>query len=150
MKNSRIVWIMALVIAASCATKSPSGQTTSIADEQNLVPIGDTVDLPSGLSYKIINRGVGRAPKSSSKVRVHYEGTLNNGTVFDSSIERGKPLVFKLNEVIPGWQEGLLLMREGALYELYIPAKLGYGSRAAGKIPPFSNLKFRVELLEVL
>lgn len=117
---------------------------------EHQIPVGDTIQLESGLSYKVVKYGFGKTPKATSKVRVHYEGTLNDGTVFDSSIQRGKPLVFKLNQVIQGWQEGLLLMKEGAVYELYIPAKLGYGSQAAGKIPPFSSLNFTVELLEVL
>ncbi len=136
----------------ACTSVKESGRSfrkeTTIARDE--AKIGDTITLESGLRYKIIREGLGKKPKPTSKVRVHYEGTLNDGTVFDSSIQRGKPLVFRLNQVIQGWQEGLLLMKEGAIYELYIPANLGYGARAAGKIPPFSPLNFTVELLEVL
>jgi FKBP-type peptidyl-prolyl cis-trans isomerase len=83
-------------------------------------------------------------------VRAHYHGTLEDGKVFDSSIDKGKPLVFTLNQVIKGWQEGLQLMKEGGVWELYIPTNLGYGASGRPGIPPFSNLTFRVELLEVL
>jgi FKBP-type peptidyl-prolyl cis-trans isomerase FklB len=133
-----------------CTTKKTSYTSDISINVKSQIPIGDTVYLPSGLSYKVVKYGFGKTPKGTSKVRVHYEGTLNDGTVFDSSIQRGKPLVFRLNQVIQGWQEGLLLMKEGAVYELYIPPKLGYGSQASGKIPPFSHLNFTVELLEVL
>lgn len=143
-----ILFLGSLFVGCS-SSKSVKFQESSSVMEQKM-PIGDTIHLPSGLSYKVIKPGFGKTPKSTSQVRVHYEGTLNDGTVFDSSIQRGKPLVFRLNQVIQGWQEGLLLMKEGAVYELYIPANLGYGSRAAGKIPPFSPLNFTVELLEVL
>ena len=107
--------------------------------------------LPSGLQYKIIKKGTGKAPSATSRVRCHYEGCFTDGSVFDSSYRRGEPAVFGLNQVIRGWTEGLQLMNEGAKYELYIPYQLAYGEAGAhGAIPPCAALKFTVELLEVL
>ena len=109
------------------------------------------VVLPSGLQYEIIKEGTGKKPKATDQVRCHYEGTLIDGTLFDSSIQRGEPAVFGVNQVIPGWVEALQLMSEGAKWKLYIPSDLGYGARGAGEmIPPHSTLIFEVELLEVL
>lgn len=106
---------------------------------------------PSGLQYEVINEGTGKKPKATDKVRCHYEGTLIDGTVFDSSIKRGEPAVFGLNQVIKGWTEALQLMSEGAKYRLYLPSDLAYGSQQAGEmIPPYSTLIFDVELIEVL
>ena len=105
----------------------------------------------SGLQYKVIEEGTGKKPSLNSKVRVHYEGSLLDGTVFDSSIKRGEPLEFMLTQVIAGWTEGLQLMSEGSKYRLFIPAKLGYGDRGAGQaIPPAAALIFDVELIAVL
>lgn len=107
--------------------------------------------LASGLQYKVIKQGTGKKPKATDKVRCHYAGTLVDGTKFDSSYDRNEPAVFGLNQVIPGWTEGLQLMSEGAKYELYIPYNLGYGEQGAhGAIPPYAALIFTVELLEVL
>ena len=103
----------------------------------------------SGLQYEVLKEGTGASPIATDKVKVHYHGTLIDGTVFDSSVERGEPAEFPLNRVISGWTEGLQLMKEGAKYKFYIPQELGYGSRAAGKIPPYATLIFEVELLEV-
>lgn len=153
MKKFIAIFSIATLIVTGCKTKKDNSKSTANAiqkEEVSKTKIGDTITLESGLRYKIIKEGIGEKPKSTSKVRVHYEGTLDDGTVFDSSIARGKPIVLPVNRVIKGWQEGLLLMKEGAVYEMYIPPNLGYGSRAAGKIPPFSHLNFRVELLEVL
>jgi len=104
----------------------------------------------TGLQYEVINESGGKKPAESDTVKVHYEGRLTDGTVFDSSYARGAPAEFQLNEVIRGWTEGLQLMGEGSRYRLYIPAELGYGSRNAGTIPPFSTLIFEVELLEII
>ena len=109
------------------------------------------VTTKSGLQYQVLREGTGRSPKATDKVRCHYEGTLFNGTVFDSSYKRGEPADFPLNGVIPGWTEGVQLMKEGAKYRFFIPYLLGYGERGAGSsIPPYSTLIFDVELVKVL
>jgi FKBP-type peptidyl-prolyl cis-trans isomerase len=105
----------------------------------------------SGLQYEVIQEGSGPKPAATDTVRVHYEGSLVNGTVFDSSYTRGEPLEFSLNGVIPGWTEGLQLMGTGSTYRLYIPSDLGYGPQGAGpQIPPYSTLIFEVELLGIV
>jgi len=104
---------------------------------------------PSGLMYKVVKEGTGRKPKATDKVYCHYEGTFPNGQVFDSSYKRGEPIEFGLNQVIKGWTEGLQLMSEGAKYELYLPYHLAYGETGTHGIPPYSALKFVVELIEV-
>lgn len=107
--------------------------------------------LPSGLQYEVIREGNGKQPKATDQVRCHYEGTLIDGTLFDSSVRRGQPAVFGVNQVIKGWVEALQLMSEGAKWKLYIPSELAYGAAGAGEmIPPHSTLIFEVELLEVL
>ena len=107
--------------------------------------------LPSGLQYEVINVGLGKKPAATDKVQCHYEGTLIDGTVFDSSIKRGQPAVFGVNQVIAGWVEALQLMSEGSKWRLYIPYDLAYGSHGAGEsIPPYSALIFDVELIKVL
>ena len=108
------------------------------------------VTLPSGLQYPVITEGTGKRPKATDKVKCHYEGMLVDGTLFDSSIQRGEPATFPLNQVIAGWTEGLQLMSEGSKYRFFIPYTLGYGERGAGaSIPPFAALVFDVELIEV-
>ena len=108
------------------------------------------VTLPSGLQYKVLNEGNGKKPKATDTVKCHYEGMLIDGTLFDSSIQRGEPAEFPLTGVIAGWTEGLQLMQEGAKYRFFIPYTLGYGEHGAGQsIPPFSALVFDVELIEV-
>ena len=109
------------------------------------------VTLPSGLQYQVLREGNGRKPKATDQVKCHYEGMLVDGTLFDSSIQRGEPATFPLNGVIAGWTEGLQLMQEGAKYRFFIPYHLGYGERGAGaSIPPFAALVFDVELIEVI
>lgn len=109
------------------------------------------VVLPSGLQYQVLQEGTGKKPKATDQVKCHYEGMLVDGTMFDSSIQRGEPATFPLNGVIAGWTEGLQLMSEGAKYRFFIPYQLGYGERGAGaSIPPFSALVFDVELIEVI
>lgn len=104
----------------------------------------------SGLQYMVLKEGNGKRPKATDKVKCHYEGMLVNGQLFDSSIQRGEPAVFGLNQVISGWTEGLQLMQEGAKYRFFIPYHLGYGEHGAGaSIPPFAALIFDVELIEV-
>lgn len=104
----------------------------------------------SGLQYKVIEDGTGDSPSATDQVEVNYEGKLLDGTVFDSSYDRGEPATFGVNQVIPGWTEGLQLMKEGAKYEFYIPSELAYGQRGSGaKIAPGSTLMFTVELIDV-
>lgn len=103
----------------------------------------------SGLQYKVIKKGTGKAPKATDKVKVHYEGRLLDGTVFDSSKKRGQPAEFPLNAVISGWTEGLQLMKEGGEYQFYIPANLAYGETGNQGIDPNSTLIFDVELIKV-
>lgn len=107
------------------------------------------VTLPSGLQYKVITQGTGEKPAATDRVTVHYKGTLLDGTVFDSSIDRGEPSTFGVGQVIKGWSEALLLMPVGSKWMLYIPYDLAYGSREQGAIKPFSNLIFEVELIEI-
>ncbi|MEZ5002464.1 MAG: FKBP-type peptidyl-prolyl cis-trans isomerase [Chitinophagales bacterium] len=108
------------------------------------------VVLPSGLQYKIITKGDGPIPGPNDKVKTHYHGTLIDGTVFDSSVERGEPISFPVGGVIAGWTEALQLMPVGSKWELYIPYDLAYGARRAGeKIAPYSALVFEVELLGI-
>ena len=107
------------------------------------------ITTPSGLQYEVLKQGDGAVPQTTDKVKVHYEGRLIDGTVFDSSIKRGEPAVFGLNQVIKGWTEGLSLMPVGSKWRLYIPQELGYGDRQAGQIPPYSALIFDVELLGI-
>lgn len=108
--------------------------------------------LPDGLQYKIVKSGPadGTSPRLGDEVKVDYEGTLVDGTVFDSSYKHGEPIVFTLGEVIPGWNEALQKMKPGDVWYIYVPAELGYGDRAAGPIPPGSVLIFKVELHSVL
>ena len=109
------------------------------------------VTLLSGLQYQVITEGNGKKPSATDRVKCHYEGTLIDGTLFDSSIKRGQPAVFGVNQVIRGWVEALQLMTEGSKWRLFIPSELGYGAQQAGEmIPPHSTLIFEVELIEVL
>ena len=126
--------------AATPAEGSPAAAASS-----------DAVTTASGLKYWVLKRGTGTvSPKATDKVTVHYEGTLLNGTVFDSSIKRGKPISFPLNGVIPGWTEGLQLMKEGDKFKFEIPANLAYGAQSPSDlIPPNSTLVFEVELIKV-
>ena len=109
------------------------------------------VVLPSGLQYQVLKEGNGKKPSATDRVKCHYEGTLIDGTIFDSSYQRNEPATFGLNQVIAGWTEGVQLMSEGAKYRFFIPYNLAYGERGAGaQIPPFAALVFDVELLKVL
>lgn len=116
--------------------------------EENKLKEG-VVTTESGLQYEVIKMGKGAKPTATDKVKVHYHGTLTDGTVFDSSVERGEPITFALNQVIPGWTEGVQLMPVGSKFRFYVPQELGYGARQAGSIPPYSTLIFEVELLGI-
>ncbi|MDY0779855.1 FKBP-type peptidyl-prolyl cis-trans isomerase [Tenacibaculum sp. IB213877] len=108
------------------------------------------ITTESGLQYVVLKEGNGEAPKATDRVKVHYHGTLLDGTVFDSSVDRGEPSEFGVSQVIKGWTEGLQLMKPGAKYKFFIPQELAYGAQQRGeKIKPFSALIFEVELLEV-
>ncbi|MCE5179107.1 MAG: FKBP-type peptidyl-prolyl cis-trans isomerase [Porphyromonadaceae bacterium] len=107
------------------------------------------VTLPSGLQYEILRAGTGAVPTDTDQVKVHYHGTLINGTVFDSSVDRGEPATFGVTQVIPGWTEALKLMPVGSKWRLYVPYNLAYGSADRGTIKPYSNLIFDVELLGI-
>ncbi|MBR1499243.1 MAG: FKBP-type peptidyl-prolyl cis-trans isomerase [Bacteroidaceae bacterium] len=118
--------------------------------DENAKKAGVTV-TKSGLQYEVLTEGSGKSPKATDTVRCHYEGRLLDGTVFDSSYRRGTPADFGLNQVIPGWTEGVQLMKEGAKFRFTIPYLLAYGEQGAGSsIPPFSTLIFDVELIKVL
>lgn len=108
------------------------------------------IELESGLQYKIITSGNGKTPSITNRVKCHYTGMLINGYVFDSSVQRGQPAQFNVNQVIAGWTEALQLMKEGDKWRLFIPSNLAYGAQGAGNaIPPYATLIFDVELIEV-
>ncbi len=115
---------------------------------ENALKEGVTV-TESGLQYEVIKMGKGPKPGATDRVKVHYHGTLIDGTVFDSSVDRGEPIAFPLDGVIKGWTEGLQLMPVGSKFRFYIPQELGYGAQSAGSIPPYSTLIFEVELLGI-
>lgn len=127
--------------------KAAAKQTTYLTENAKKEGVKTTA---SGLQYKVLKSGAGRTPKASDTVRVHYKGTLIDGTVFDSSIERGQPAEFEVGGVIPGWTEALQLMKEGDKWQLVIPAKLAYGPRGQGPIGPNATLVFEVELLSIV
>ena len=109
------------------------------------------ITLPSGLQYQVLQEGNGKKPTAKDSVKCHYEGFLIDGTVFDSSVQRGEPAVFGLQQVIAGWTEGLQLMQEGAKYRFFVPYRLAYGEGGAGaSIPPYAALIFDVELIQVM
>ncbi len=116
--------------------------------EENKLKEG-VITTESGLQYEVLKMGNGKKPAATDRVKVHYHGTLIDGTVFDSSVDRGEPIAFGLNQVIAGWTEGVQLMPVGSKFRFYIPQHLGYGERQAGSIPPYSTLIFEVELLGI-
>lgn len=129
--------------------KSAKGEGEAFLNRNKLRP--EVTTTPSGLQYEVVKEGTGRQPKASDTVRCHYEGTLIDGTVFDSSYRRGMPAEFGLRQVIAGWTEGVQLMKEGSIFKFYIPYNLAYGERGAGAdIPPYAALIFKVELINVL
>lgn len=152
-----IVIIIIIALAVFIFSRSNNNKATALenvrlgeaflAKNKNIEGV---IETNSGLQYQVIVKGDSSdAPTASSTVKVHYHGTLLDGTVFDSSVNRGEPISFKLNQVIKGWTEGVQLMVVGDKVRFFIPANLGYGDRAAGKIAPGSLLIFDVELLSV-
>ncbi len=134
---------------AKTAQKSGENKAKGAAFLENNKKNADVVTTPSGLQYKIVKQGQGEHPKATDKVKVHYHGTLIDGTVFDSSVQRGEPISFGLNQVIRGWTEGVQLMTPGSKFIFYIPSELAYGDRETGSIAPGSTLIFEVELFEI-
>ncbi|MCM1162882.1 MAG: FKBP-type peptidyl-prolyl cis-trans isomerase [Muribaculaceae bacterium] len=135
------------------AEAAKMGEINAAAGKQYLEENGKRAEvktLPSGLQYEVITEGDGPMPKSTDRVEVHYTGKLIDGTVFDSSVDRGVPATFGVTQVIPGWVEALQLMKAGSKWRLFIPSQLAYGPQGAGPIGPNSTLIFDVELLRVL
>ncbi len=136
------------------AERAEKGKAAKTEGERYLAENGKkegVITLPSGLQYQVLKKGNGKKPSAKDSVKCHYEGFLLDGTVFDSSVQRGEPAVFGLQQVIAGWTEGLQLMQEGAKYRFFIPYRLAYGEGGAGQlIPPFATLIFDVELIEVM
>ena len=136
------------------AERAEAGKTHKEAGEKYLAENAKkegVITLPSGLQYQVLKEGNGKKPTAKDTVQCHYEGFLIDGTVFDSSIQRGEPATFPLQQVITGWTEGLQLMQEGAKYRFFIPYRLAYGEGGAGNsIPPFAALIFDVELIQVV
>ncbi len=135
------------------AVQNNTKAETNLADGNAFLETNKTREgvstTASGLQYEVLVKGNGISPTGTDSVTVHYTGTLLDGTVFDSSVERGEPVTFKLNQVIPGWTEGLQLMKEGDKFKLYIPSEIAYGARGSRSIEPNSTLIFEVELLKV-
>ena len=120
------------------------------ANEKCLVEFANGTITKSGLRYIVLKEGTGATPTATSNVKVHYTGMFTDGKVFDSSVQRGEPIDFGLNQVIKGWTEGVQLMKEGAKYKFFIPFDLAYGEQGyPGAIPPKSDLIFEVELLKI-
>ena len=140
---------LGVIVFANTGAKQPppSPEAGEAFLQHNAKSNTDIVVRPSGLQYRVLKEGYGRRPKSTSSVKVLYEGRLTNGQVFDSSDERG-PTSFSLNKVVKGWTEGVPLMREGAQYEFFLPSRLGYGNKARGRwIYPNAVLIFKITLL---
>lgn len=155
---TRVIIIAIIVIIGLFIFKRMSDDRKSMADimqegqaflASNAQEEG-IVTTDSGLQYKVLEAGTGEQhPAATDRVKVHYHGTLLNGTVFDSSVDRGQPIDFGLNQVIPGWTEGVQLMVEGEKTRFYIPSQLAYGNRSVGRIPAGSVLIFDVELIKI-
>lgn len=158
MTTTNIILVVIIVVLVALFLKN--SQQNKVASAENRIQAAEflasnktkegIIETASGLQYEVLTQGEGDThPTATSKVKVHYHGTLIDGSVFDSSVERNSPISFGLNQVIPGWTEGVQLMTEGAKYRFYIGPDLGYGDRAAGAIKPGSLLIFEVELLKI-
>ncbi len=154
--------LAAILCVVGCSQSTPTSDSGSAAKTTNAPgaaapaasaekKAGEWTTTASGLKYQVLKHGTGTAsPKATDTVKVHYHGTLLDGTVFDSSVERGEPISFPLNQVIPGWTEGLQLMKVGDKFKFEIPPNLAYGDASPSpKIPPHSTLVFEVELLGI-
>ena len=145
-----IVAVLAGIALCSCQSTEDAAVSPTVQQAGAAAPSGIQTTY-SGLKYEVLRPGTGKSPSAYNRVKVHYHGYLLNGMVFDSSVQRGQPAVFPLSNVIPGWTEGIQLMKEGAKYRFTIPPELAYGARGAPpKIGPNETLKFDVELIEVL
>jgi FKBP-type peptidyl-prolyl cis-trans isomerase FklB len=140
--------MMKVIQAKADAAAKIATETAKVFFAENKTKEG-VIELPSGVQYKIMKEGTGAFPKETDKVTVHYKGTLLDGTVFDSSIDRGEPVTFPLNQVIKGWTEGMQKCKLGGKIQLFIPSELAYGDKTAGPIPGGSALIFEVELLKI-
>ena len=152
-KNQRREMMAALQKFVREKANEEGRNNLKVADEfldKNLDENSDVKETPTGLQYKVLLEGAGESPGKTDKVKVHYVGRLIDGSEFDSSIKRGEPSSFGLNQVIKGWTEGLQLMKVGSKFEFYIHPNLGYGARPKSNIPPNSLLIFEVELLEII
>ncbi|EDM28959.1 FKBP-type peptidyl-prolyl cis-trans isomerases 1 [Lentisphaera araneosa HTCC2155] len=136
--------------AVEAAKFAEEQKTLSVSAKKEAFGDKQVTKTASGLEYVVMTAGSGESPKATDTVSVHYTGKLLNGTVFDSSVQRGEPIEFPLNGVIPGWTEGVQLMKPGAKYVFYIPSNLAYGPNGQGPIPANSDLIFEVELLKVV
>jgi len=152
-----VVLVIVIAIAVFYLTRSANNKKAAVENiaigndflAKNKI-LENITETASGLQYQVLNQGEGTEhPSANSKVKVHYHGSLLDGTVFDSSVDRGEPISFGLNQVISGWTEGVQLMVVGDKFKFYIPSALGYGNSAAGKIKPGSLLIFEVELLAI-
>jgi len=141
-----LIFLTALITTTMAQTPLETGKAFLVENAKK----PDVKQTPSGLQYKVLSPGTGKSPKATDVVLVNYRGTLLNGTEFDSSYKRNEPIEFPLNDVIPGWTEGVQLIKEGGKIQLFIPPNLAYGSRGAGgAIGPDETLIFEVELLKV-
>jgi FKBP-type peptidyl-prolyl cis-trans isomerase FklB len=156
-KTDLLCLLFALLLFAGCSSGSQENKDSYEAYKkegedflkENARKEG-VITLPSGLQYMVLKEGYGPQPTLTENVTVHYHGTLIDGTVFDSSVDRGEPLTFTVNQVVKGWQEALQLMPMGSKWKIFVPAELGYGTRARGdKIKPNSVLIFEMELLSI-
>jgi FKBP-type peptidyl-prolyl cis-trans isomerase len=150
----RTLSLLAALAASLTLSSSLMSQTSNLDQGQAFLKANASKPgvhtTPSGLQYLVLEEGKGKSPKATDTVLVHYKGNLLDGTEFDSSYKRNEPISFPLNGVIPGWTEGVQLMKEGGKIRLFIPSNLAYGSRGAGGvIPPDSTLVFDIELLKV-
>jgi peptidylprolyl isomerase/FKBP-type peptidyl-prolyl cis-trans isomerase FklB len=161
-RRGLVVAAGALALAACSPKAKPKAQETDPTKQPQSAQSKAFMDkiakeagvkvLPSGLAYKVVRPGdpSGLKPQAGDEVKVHYEGKLEDGTVFDSSYERGQPSAMPLANLVPGWMEALPMMRPGEEWTLYVPSNLGYGENGQGPIPPGAPLIFRIELIDVL